>query len=51
MVGAMLAHRKDIFDDYTPQGLAAAMAPYWELLDAQPVPASGRALHLYRGRR
>lgn len=51
MVQTMLAHREDIFEDYTIEGLAAAMSSHWELLDTQPVPSSHRTLHLYRRRR
>lgn len=51
MVQGMLAHRQDIFGDYTPEGLAEAMLLHWEPRDVQPVPGSVRTLHLYRRRR
>ncbi|MEZ5353531.1 MAG: hypothetical protein R2762_12910 [Bryobacteraceae bacterium] len=50
MVRAMLAHRSDIFDDYTLEGLWKAFAPLWEPVATQPIPGSPRTLCLFRKR-
>jgi SAM-dependent methyltransferase len=49
-VDRLLAHREDIFDDYTRQGFEAAFAERFHLGEAQPVGESGRLLYRMRVR-
>lgn len=43
-VRAMLAHRRDVFDDYSYEGFRAAFARAWELCEEQPIEDSERVL-------
>ncbi len=49
-VDRLLAHREDIFDDYTRQGFEAAFAEHFRLGEARPVGNSGRLLYRMSGR-
>ncbi len=46
----LLASRQDIFPDYHLDGLKAALAPHFDLLNEEPVPGSERTLLLARRR-
>jgi hypothetical protein len=45
-VAAMLANRRDVFADYSLDGLRTAFAADWELVDEQPIEDSERVLFL-----
>lgn len=47
-VQRLLASRRDIFDAYTEDGLRAALAPHFVVLERVPIPGSGRVLLLLR---
>jgi hypothetical protein len=44
MAAAMLAHRKDVFEDYSLDGLLEAFGQRFELREAEPIPYSRRTL-------
>jgi len=44
----LLAARKDVFDDYSPEGLRRAFAPYFEDAEPASIPGSMRTLHRFR---
>ncbi len=44
----LLAARADIFPDYTQEGFEAAFAESFAIVDAQPLPGSGRRLYLMK---
>ncbi|MEZ5399593.1 MAG: hypothetical protein R2729_07970 [Bryobacteraceae bacterium] len=48
MTALMLAHRTDIFDDFTLDGLRQAFHPLWELASVEPIPESPRTLCLFQ---
>ena len=50
MVVAMLAHRRDVFPDYSIDGFRTAFAPYFETAQEAPVEDSTRTLFLMRRR-
>jgi hypothetical protein len=47
-VASMLAARRDIFHDYSLEGLRAAFATHWQLLEEEPIHDSTRTLLLFR---
>lgn len=47
-VQRLLASRRDIFDGYTEDGLLAAIAPHFTVLERAPIPGSGRVLFLLK---
>ena len=44
----LLAVRKDVFDDYSADGLRQAFDPYFEDVETTPIPESQRTLHQLR---
>jgi hypothetical protein len=46
MVAAMLAHREDIFDEYGEGAFRSAFEANFEFVRSEPIPDSGRLLHL-----
>ncbi len=49
-VRQLLAARRDIFEDYHPQGFRAAFEPYFEFVEESPLPDTPRTLYLLRRR-
>lgn len=44
----LLSGRRDVFDGYTEDGLRAAIAVHFTVVDRAPIPGSGRVLYLLR---
>ena len=49
-VRAMLVDRKDVFSDYSLEGLLTAFEPDWELVDRAPIEDSQRTLLRFKRR-
>lgn len=47
-VKRLLATRKDIFDQYTPEGFEEAFGKYFKIEEKKPVPGSERTLYLLK---
>jgi hypothetical protein len=47
-VAEMLAARRDIFDEYSLDGLRHAFGAYWQLVEEEPIEDSQRTLLLFR---
>jgi len=50
MVAGMLAHRGDIFSEYEESTFRSALQANFEFVRSEPIPESGRLLHLLRRR-
>lgn len=50
MVAAMLAHRRDVFPDYSPDGFRAAFERHFAIVEEAPIEDSGRVAYLMRRR-
>lgn len=46
MVQRLLAHREDVFDDYSAEGFRAALENHFDIVAAEPLPQSERQLFL-----
>lgn len=46
----LLAVRKDIYDDYTAEGMRSAFSPYFTEIETRALPGSVRTLHLWEKR-
>ena len=48
MVAGMLAHREDIFGEYEEGAFRSAFEADFEFVRSEPIPESGRVMHLLR---